>query len=219
MHADDAQIACADNRQLLLTVAPDKKLFRCISPCVPNAGPEDHLTTCNGTLVFIDVDNDDAEVFKSFDGGVTWSRHGFGESRISPCLGNHQVSHHAGLAAHSLTIDEPLRYAHAVEVLCASGHTLDDRDSGYTVATLPNYGGPGLDRIMIIGGDVDDTDVWVSDDCGSWWNCLEMPDEWSPREFTWMSPAPWTINPNVDGTTPPTMFMGGGISGGYNNHV
>lgn len=40
-----------------------------------------------------------------------------------------------------------------IELLCPDGMSLEQREAGYTVSTLPNYGGTGLDRIIIVGGD------------------------------------------------------------------
>jgi len=55
------------------------------------------------------------------------------------------------------------------------------RNSGYTVGmTVDNS--TGYDRILILGGDGDQTNnVYYSDDCGITWDCFDGEQEWDPR--------------------------------------
>jgi len=58
---------------------------------------------------------------------------------------------------------------------------LAPRNSGYTVGiTLDNS--TGFDRILILGGDGDETNnVYYSDDCGATFFCYDGEQEWDPR--------------------------------------
>lgn len=91
--------------------------------------------------------------------------------------------------------------------VCPDGLPLIPRDSGYTVAVTVNPSNNG-DRIVIVGGDAADADVWVSDDCGITFTCYDTPEEWTPRDFPiLLSP------PSMEFETQP-LFMGGGKTNG-----
>jgi hypothetical protein len=131
------------------------------------------MATCNGKLVFIDIDNTTGLLYTSTDGGVTWPSTAL---TSAPCPG--------------------------------AGVPLVPRDSGFTLGVTVSPSAPG-DRLLIIGGDDLDTDVWISDDCGLTWTCLDPPEEWTPRDFSVVVTAP----PNA-GFPAGTLFMGGGVTQG-----
>lgn len=87
---------------------------------------------------------------------------------------------------------------------CADGTVFSPRDSGYTLGVFPNLNNSGLERLIIIGGDDTDVDVWISDDCGRTFSCIINPEAWDPRQFSWIGTVP-----NV-----PAVFFGGGMTGG-----
>ena len=92
-------------------------------------------------------------------------------------------------------------------VTCPDGLPLIPRDSGYTVAVTVNPSNNG-DRIVIVGGDAQDSDVWISDDCGATFTCLDTPEDWTPRDFPILySP------PSIEFEDNP-LWMGGGKTGG-----
>jgi len=88
---------------------------------------------------------------------------------------------------------------------CADGTPFAPRDSGYSLAVFPNLNNSGLSRLIIIGGDDNDVDVWISDDCGRSFTCLSDPEEWDPRQFPWVGTVP-----NVPG-----IWFGGGTTLGF----
>lgn len=69
-------------------------------------------------------------------------------------------------------------------VTCSDGSPpLYPRDSGYTVGTTAHPNIVGQDRLIIIGGDVNDTNVYYSDDCGLSWTCSIIAEAWVSRNY------------------------------------
>ncbi len=86
---------------------------------------------------------------------------------------------------------------------CPDGLPFAPRDTGYSLASFP-YPALGKDRLIIVGGDDTDTDVWVSDDCGQSFTCIDAPEDWDPRQFSWVGTVP----------AAPGVFFGGGVTMG-----
>ena len=81
--------------------------------------------------------------------------------------------------------------------------SLIPRDGGYTVGSTL---GPAGDRLIILGGNNLDNNVYFSDDCGSTWDCYDGPNFWLPRSF-----APILHPTGIFPGNP--MIMAGGLAG------
>ena len=81
--------------------------------------------------------------------------------------------------------------------------SLIPRDGGYSVGST---NGPVGDRLLIIGGNNADNNVFYSDDCGVTWDCYDGPNFFNPRSF---SPI---IHPKGIFPGDP-IFFAGGLSG------
>jgi hypothetical protein len=143
-------------------------------------GPEDHLVRLdNGDLVFIDLD-------------------GFGPDRDK-------------IAKQFKSTDGGVTWSAGTRILggtCINGNLLP-RDAGYSVGTAPPNASGGPDRILVLGGDFSEKNVYYSDDEGVSFSCISAPEAWAPRERGWTARIP---------SLPGTVFMGGGITvGGPSN--
>ena len=76
------------------------------------------------------------------------------------------------------------------------------RDNGYTVGVTSNP--LGTDRLIIVGGDLDDN-IWFSDDSGVTWQCSSPPQVWLGRSF-----APVWHGPGILPGDP--LIMAGGLT-------
>ena len=74
------------------------------------------------------------------------------------------------------------------------------RDAGYVVAVTQN---PTPDRLVVLGGDPADVNVWFSDDCGATWQCSNTPQAWVPRQYAATVDAAGILAGN------PLVFAGG----------
>ena len=59
---------------------------------------------------------------------------------------------------------------------CADGVPLYPRSSGYTIGLTTQSGETSADRILLMGGDVKETNVYYSDTCGKTWSCVPDPE-------------------------------------------
>lgn len=85
----------------------------------------------------------------------------------------------------------------------ASSYGLVPRDSGYTVGVTSNP--DGSDRLIIVGGETLDVNVWFSDDSGVTWQCSSIPQVWISRSF-----APLWHGPGILPGDP--LVMAGGLA-------
>ena len=79
------------------------------------------------------------------------------------------------------------------------------RDSGYTAGIMYDKGQGGGDRLLVLGGDQDENNVYFSDDCGRSWSCYDGENYWDPRSF-----AP-LVHPQGIFPSDPAIVMGGDI--------
>jgi len=135
-------------------------------------GPEDHVVSCQGKLVFLFINKSDSSVstYSSTDGGKNWEIN-------TPDTGGP----------------------------CNDGTNLTNRDSGFSmgVAVDPNT---GMERVLVLGGDDTEKNLFVSDDCGETFHCVQNQDgnkAWTPRRYTYVGAAPWNT------TGPHTLLLGG----------
>lgn len=64
---------------------------------------------------------------------------------------------------------------------CPAGPpNLIPRDSGYTMGVVKVA---SRDRLLILGGDAGENNVYYSDNCGATWQCFDGDQVWSPRDF------------------------------------
>jgi hypothetical protein len=73
---------------------------------------------------------------------------------------------------------------------CPDGGSLIPRDAGYTVGTSH---GPLGDRLIILGGEEGDNNVYYSDSCGQEWKCYDADQIWKGREFAPIAMAPGVL--------------------------
>jgi len=71
----------------------------------------------------------------------------------------------------------------AVQCNAGAQPPLYPRDSGYVVTTTKSPA-TQRDRMIILGGDPSDANIWYSDDCGVTWVCSTQPQAWNPRIYT-----------------------------------
>lgn len=93
--------------------------------------------------------------------------------------------------------------------MCTDGTQLADKDAGYSMGMTVDPIS-GLERILVVGGDDIERNVFMSDDCGQTFFCQDNANgnsEWTPRRFTWIAPAPWN-------TTGPHALLIGGLTSG-----
>ena len=79
------------------------------------------------------------------------------------------------------------------------------RDSGYTLGVMFGKGQGGGDRLLVLGGNQDENNVYYSDDCGRTWSCFDGVNIWDPRSF-----AP-LIHPQGIFPGDPLFMLGGDI--------
>ena len=105
---------------------------------------------------------------------------------------------------------------------CPSSPTaLVPRDAGYTVGIAYDKAAGGGDRLLVIGGDANETNVYYSDDCGRSWSCFDGPQPFSPRGWApIVSPQGifpgdpvWLLGGDVNELTP-SVAMFGNTNGG-----
>jgi hypothetical protein len=72
---------------------------------------------------------------------------------------------------------------------CANGVNIFPRDAGYVVGVTRSPVAPG-DRLLVLGGDDVEDNVYSSDDCGLSWSCTDRTNSslganwaWDPREY------------------------------------
>ncbi len=88
------------------------------------------------------------------------------------------------------------------DTVCDGGNSppMWPRDAGYVVAVTQN---PTPDRLIVLGGDPADVNVWFSDDCGITWTCSTTPQAWQPRQYAATVDAAGILQGN------PLVFAGG----------
>ena len=71
-----------------------------------------------------------------------------------------------------------------VQPTCDGGASppLWPRDAGYVVAVTKSPA-TSQDRMIVLGGDDNDVNVWWSDDCGVTWTCSTQAQAWVPRIY------------------------------------
>ena len=57
------------------------------------------------------------------------------------------------------------------------------RDASYTVGIVFDRGVGGGDRLIIVGGDTNENNVYYSDDCGRSWSCYDGENLFDPRGY------------------------------------
>ena len=100
---------------------------------------------------------------------------------------------------------------------CPSSPTaLVPRDAGYTVGVAYDKAVGGGDRLLVIGGDTTETNVYTSDDCGRTWACYDGAQAFSPRGWApivspqgiFPSDPVWLLGGDVDEETPSVAMFG-----------
>lgn len=92
--------------------------------------------------------------------------------------------------------------------VCDNGSPpLYPRNNGYTVGVTKAIATGGDDRLVIIGGDTTENNVYISDDCGASWTCLDAAEVFGASEFRWMIDVPGVNIPYM-----PLIFGGGYVA-------
>jgi len=108
---------------------------------------------------------------------------------------------------------------------CPSSPTgLVPRDAGYTVGIAYDKAVGGGDRLLVIGGSANETNVYTSDDCGRSWACFDGLQPFSPRGWApivspqgiFANDPVWLLGGDVTELTPSVAMFGnanGGMAG------
>ena len=89
---------------------------------------------------------------------------------------------------------------------CSSGPPLWPRDQGYVLSVTNNGATGGKDRLVAIGGESSDVNVFYSDDCGATWVCSVQPQAWIPRQYAAVLPTKGIFPGDP-------LFLAGGFTG------